>query len=112
MKIIVGLVYWVISHTKKKIISKITKSARGEPCLLRLDGCVSGGQNETTVFAHLNSGGMGQKALDIHGAYACHSCHDKIDGRVQTDYDKSWLNELHLRAVIRTQEILVKKGLM
>ncbi len=93
-------------------MSKITKSARGQPCLLRLDGCVSGGQNDTTVYAHLNTGGMGQKALDIHGAYMCHSCHDIVDGRVQTDYDPSWLVDRHKDAVITTQVILDKKGLM
>jgi len=95
-------------------VSKITKSARGMACQLRLDGCLSGGENPTTVYAHLNTGGMGQKALDIHGFYCCFSCHDYYDFRKQAEppYDKEGLENKALRAMRRTQEILTKKGLM
>jgi len=93
-------------------MSKIKKSARGKPCQLRLDECVSGGQNETTVFCHLNSGGMGKKAIDIHGFYGCHHCHNVFDGRVPSDYDKEWLELLGLRAVIRTQKILKEEKII
>jgi hypothetical protein len=93
-------------------MSKITKSARGKPCLLRLEGCMSGGQNETTIFAHLNGGGMGAKQEDLFGMYACHSCHDIIDGRKPTDYEREWLELEQLRAVIRTQKILLKEELI
>ena len=57
-------------------MSKITKSARGQACTIRLDGCYGGPDNETVVLAHLNGGGMGAKCLDIHGAYSCANCHD------------------------------------
>jgi len=93
-------------------MSKITKSARGKPCLLRLDGCVSGGENPTTVFAHLNSGGMGQKEIDCFGMYACHVCHDLIDGRQPHNYEDEWLELVQLRAVIRTQRYLIRSGLV
>lgn len=40
---------------------------------------------EQTVWSHLPSidggRGMGMKALDLCGAYACAGCHDAIDGR-------------------------------
>lgn len=62
---------------------KITKSARGESCTLRLDGCDGGG--ETTVWAHSNfledGKGTSQKADDIFGCYACANCHDILDRR-------------------------------
>ena len=92
--------------------SKITKSARGQSCTIRLDGCYGGVQNETVVLAHLNGGGMGAKCLDIHGAYSCHSCHDILDGRVQSDYSSEFLLLSHLMGMKRTQQILVSKGLM
>ena len=55
----------------KRIVSKITKSARGQACTIRLEGCYGGPNNENVVFCHINGGGMGMKALDIHGAYGC-----------------------------------------
>jgi len=62
---------------------KITKSARGETCTLRLPGCDGGG--ETTVWAHSNYSedgkGKGVKADDIFGCYACDNCHGILDGR-------------------------------
>ena len=61
---------------------KIRNSARGEDCTLRIPG-VCNGNPETTVWAHLPhwSKGMGKKAVDISGCYACSSCHDFIDDR-------------------------------
>ena len=96
----------------KRTMSKITKSARGQACTIRLEGCYGGPENETVVFAHLNGGGMGMKALDIHGAYCCANCHDVLDGRVPSDYGKTFLILSHLMGMKRTQEILVSKGLM
>lgn len=93
-------------------MSKITESARGQPCTIRLDGCNGGPENETVVFAHLNGGGMGMKVLDIHGAYACHNCHDILDGRKKSDLSKEEILLYHLLGMKRTQEILVRKGLL
>jgi len=93
-------------------MSKITKSARGQACTIRLEGCNGGVENETVVLAHLNGGGMGAKCLDIHGAYCCHSCHDILDGRKPSDYSKEELLLSHLLGMKRTQEILVSKGLL
>ena len=92
--------------------SKITKSARGQACTVRLDGCYGGPDNETVVLAHLNGGGMGMKAMDIHGAYSCANCHDMLDRRVPSDYNKEELLLSHLLGMKRTQQILVSKGLM
>ncbi len=92
--------------------SKITESARGMPCQVRLNGCMP--DNETVVYAHLNGGGMGTKQSDLHGMYACLNCHDIIDGRRQLDppIESEWLEHQILRAVIHTQKILLRKRLI
>lgn len=91
--------------------SKITKSARGEDCQIRVPG-ICNFNPETTVFCHLNGGGMGTKHSDLHGAYGCSNCHDAIDGRLQTDHSWHELKKMHLEAMVRTQNILVDKGLI
>ena len=92
--------------------SKITESARGMPCQVRLNGCMP--DNETVVYAHLNGGGMGTKQSDLHGMYACLNCHDIIDGRRQLvpPIESEWLEHQILRAVIHTQKILLRKRLI
>lgn len=96
---------------------KITDSARGEDCTLRISG-VCNFDNTTTVFAHMNGGGMGYKHHDIHGCYACSKCHEWIDG--------GWANSMvpviqntkrdalfyQYEAMIETQNKLLEKGLI
>lgn len=91
--------------------TKITKSARGEECQVRLPG-ICNFNTETTVFAHVGEGaGMGAKVSDIHGAYCCSSCHDEIDRRTRImDAETSELFAWH--GVQRTQIILVNKKLL
>jgi Protein of unknown function (DUF1364) len=65
-------------------MSKITKSARGGDCDLRLP-TICNWNPETTVWAHsplhIHGGGMGMKCDDKHGCNACSACHDVLDGR-------------------------------
>ena len=64
-------------------MSKITESARGQMCQIRLPHICSH-DPETTVFCHLpdGSGGiMGGKSTSLHGVYGCADCHSEIDGR-------------------------------
>ena len=96
-----------MSRKKNK---KITDSARGEDCQVRLGG-VCNFDPATTIFAHINGGGMGYKSHDIHGSYCCSSCHDVIDGRVP--YDGYYNPTLaHYDGMVRTQMILIEKGLI
>ena len=95
-------------------MSKMTELARDRQCEMRLDGCLPG--TDTTVFAHLNKdSGMGQKnrvgGFDW-GCPACFNCHNILDGRVVHDYEKEWLELLHLRATIRFQQKLAKEERM
>ncbi len=95
----------------------IRDSANGEECHVRLLGTCNG-RTDTTVWSHwpglAADRGMGIKALDLCGAYACAACHDAIDGRTQTGpgYDRhaivmGWMVG-HLRSLVT----LARKGLV
>ncbi|MFE1815604.1 DUF1364 domain-containing protein [Metapseudomonas otitidis] len=94
-------------------MSKLTKSARGRECQVRIPG-ICNGNPETTVLAHYRLAGtcgMGIKPHDMLGAWACSSCHDEIDRRTRRiDADSAAL--AHLEGVIRTQAILLKEGVI
>lgn len=96
-------------------MSKITKSARGEECDVRLLG-ICNGDPETTVYAHLpdgsGTGAMGSKSSDLCGVYACSSCHDEIDGRTDINVgDPEVLLDAH-EGHMRTLRKLHDKGLI
>ena len=110
-------------------MSKITESARGEDCLIRIPGvCLH--DPETTVFAHANGGGMARKMPDSEGAYSCAACHDAVDRRgVQYCADdihikirmvngawsywrKSDIDIMFFEAQRRTRIKLIEKGLL
>jgi hypothetical protein len=97
-------------------VSKITESARGEDCQVRIP-YVCNFNPETTVWAHANGLAAGKarglKSPDPLGAYACSKCHDVIDGRVRVpglSYGEVQLafHEGHQRSFIK----LVEKGLV
>lgn len=97
--------------TKRKKNKKITDSARGEDCQVRLE-LICNFDNDTTIFAHLGGGGMGYKSHDIHGAYCCSSCHDALDIRSKSEYTLKHLRLAHYEGMVRTQLILIEKGLI
>ena len=92
-------------------MSKITKSAKGEECQFRIPN-VCNFNPETTVFCHLGGAGIGMKANDIHGGYGCSDCHDAIDGRKKTVFSQLELQAAFADGMVRTQIILIKKGLI
>lgn len=93
--------------------NKYTKSARGQDCQIRIPG-VCNRNPETVVFAHLNGAGIGAKHAPIHGSYSCSDCHDAVDHRtnISHDYTGNDLKRFHHEAVIRTQIIMVKEGIL
>jgi len=97
------------------LMSKITASARGQDCTVRIAGYCNS-NSETVVLAHLSGirygHGTGKKVNDLHGAYCCSSCHDALDGRVRTNHSKDELKLWHLEGVIETQLKLIEKGLL
>lgn len=94
-------------------MSKITQSAKNQPCTVRLP-FVCNHDESTTVFAHISGvrhgHGMGIKTQ--FGAYACSSCHDVLDGRAKTGYTREYVKLAHLEGVIETMSILIEEGLM
>ena len=108
-------------------MSKITDSARGEQCQVRIPG-VCNRDPATVVFAHLNGGGMGMKHPDYEGAYCCSACHDVVDGRVPYITHEIWPEAFGEKAAaefsrcvagvcfyegcVRTRKILIEKGLL
>lgn len=96
-------------------MSKLTESARGEGCCVRVPGhCNS--SSETTVLAHISGvrfgHGTGQKANDMLGAYACSDCHDVIDGRQRSNYTSRELKLMHYEGCFETQLKMKAKGLL
>lgn len=64
-------------------MKKITNSARGRNCEIRLPGiCAPGPENETVVFCHFRQigiSGLGFKTDAPIGAYGCAACHAFVD---------------------------------
>lgn len=84
-------------HTVKPAIfrsQKVRTAARGERCTVEIVG-VCNHDDATVVFCHFPdvSHGVGHKACDFSGGFACSSCHDAIDGRSRSDEfrnNKDW----------------------
>jgi len=91
-------------------MSKLRKAARGEHCTVRLPGCLPG--TETTVLAHLPNRSMGKKAHDYNSAFACFSCHEIVDSRVQTDLEREWVELMFRRGQQRTIDRFHELGLL
>jgi hypothetical protein len=84
----------------------LRKEARGRDCQVRLPVC--NGNPETVVLAHVRQigvSGMGTKAPDILGAWACSACHAYVD-RYSNDATRADFAD----AVYRTIYILWKEG--
>ena len=102
---------------EQRKVQSIRDSARGEECTVRIVGACNS-RPDTVVWSHVPSlvgdRGMGMKALDVCGAYACAACHDVVDGRrglppgasltsVRLDWHMG-----HMRSLV----LLARKGLL
>jgi len=92
-------------------MTKLRKSARNQPCLVRLPGVCNHDQ-ETTVLAHLGGAGMGRKQPDLLAAYCCSSCHANIDGAVKSIFNKEYLKLAFLEGIVRTQLYWLENGMI
>lgn len=99
---------------KRPPMTPIRKSAKGEACTLRLPVC--NGDPATTVWAHSNRAedgkGMGIKARDEEGCYACHACHAFLDGGYAGKMPRTLVDTYFDLARAESQGILRMKGLM
>jgi hypothetical protein len=86
--------------------------AAGRMCQVRIPG-VCQAREDDCVLAHLQypAGvrGMGQKAPDLLGAWACSACHNEVDRRT-THCERDFVRTCMYEGVIRTQRILILEG--
>ena len=97
-------------------MSRITKSANGEDCQVRIIG-VCKGDPAYTIWSHCRHGaagkGRGIKSIDVAGAYACTACdaaYDQLQGvphMSRSEVDLDWFHG-HMRSLV----ILTNKGLI
>lgn len=97
-------------------MSKITESARGRDCQIRIPG-VCNHNNETTIPAHYSLAtfsGRGTKSPDWMIAYACASCHAVCDGQIPrpNGVTRDEVRLAHAEGIFRTQRILFAEGLL
>ena len=95
-------------------MSKIRAYARGMQCQIRIPMICTGDPTES-VMAHYRLAGLngaGQKPPDFLVSIACRGCHDAVDGRIKTPYDKQTLRLYHAEGVFRTQNLLHLDGLL
>lgn len=95
-------------------MSKITASARNQPCQIRIPG-VCCGDPATTVACHYRLAGLAgisKKPDDLFIAWGCANCHDAVDGRRFLDLEHDYLRHCHAEGVFRTQAKLLEKGLV
>lgn len=90
-----------------QISPKLRNSARGQDCTFNLDVCNY--NPETVVLCHAPSElkGMGNKSPDWWAGFGCSSCHEAIDNHKVDDENEAWM-----RAIFRTQNIMIGKGLI
>lgn len=92
----------------------LRKAAKGRNCMVRLEG-ICNHNPETTVLAHIRMpgiSGMGIKADDLLGAWACSACHDAIDRRSHTDLERDYVRLAHLEGMVRTIAQLRKEDII
>ena len=90
----------------------LRKEARGRGCTVRIPG-VCNFNSETVVLAHIRLqgiSGIGTKAPDLLGAWACDSCHSLYDRRQNTDLSPDFIVRCFLEGVMRTQYTLIQEG--
>ena len=89
----------------------IRESARGQACTVRSPVC--NGDTDTTVWAHSNFAahgkGMGHKASDLFGCYACAACHMWLDAGPASRQEKELA---FLRAWALSLAVLVDLGIV
>jgi uncharacterized CHY-type Zn-finger protein len=83
-------------------MSKLRELARGQQCQLRIPG-VCCFNTETTVLAHIrrNIAGLSIKPSDLCAVWACHKCHDEIDGRGASRFNPEEIDSFILAALLR-----------
>lgn len=86
----------------------LRRQAKGRGCQVRLPCCNF--NSETTVLCHVRLpgiSGMGFKAPDLLGAWACSACHAFCDTNADDATQRAFLE-----GVMRTQAQLIREGVV
>lgn len=59
----------------------------------------------------MGGAGVAMKSPDIHAAYGCYACHAVVDG-VKSEFSQDEIKVMFFEGMVRTQLILVEKGLI
>lgn len=91
-------------------MTNLRREAIGRTCQVRMPGCTQPDNDCVLAHAHTPKGirGMGQKAPDLLGAWACSPCHleyDRATHRFEKDQAAFWFYE----GCLRTQAILISE---
>ncbi len=89
----------------------LRQHARGKPCQIRLNGICSYDVAETHL-AHLRMAGitgMGMKAPDLLGSWACAACARATENGYAKDLDTKLA---FFEGVMRTQDQLISDGIL
>ena len=96
-------------------MSKITESARGMECQIRIPG-ICNGNPESVVWCHANGSasgkGIGAKSHDALGAYGCQACHDVYDRRAGVRMSRLEVENAFYEGHQRSLLLLFAKGLV
>lgn len=96
-------------------MSKITASANGQRCQIRLPGVCTDSPN--VVWCHAigqaAGKGIGMKVHDLLGAYGCQQCHDVYDRRKFVKHlTRMEIEHAFYQGMERSQRILINDGLV
>ena len=88
---------------------KFRELANGEDCTVMIPG-ICRHDSETTVLAHMNSlaggKGMGYKADDHTGVFACYHCHTWLDqGKNDAEKKEAYFSQAQVRMIHRLGDI-------
>jgi hypothetical protein len=89
-------------------MTDLRREAIGRECQIRLAGC-TGGPCCLCHWRQQGISGLGMKSPDIFGAWGCANCHSQVDTADRDDYA---LRLDFAKAVFRTQNVLVKEGIL
>lgn len=94
-------------------MSDLRKLAKGQPCRLRIPG-VCNGNPETVVLCHIRRGFYGGsiKPRDIIAVAGCADCHDVLDGRRKSQYERTELDAMTLRALCEQLDYWSRCGIV
>jgi hypothetical protein len=91
----------------------LRRSAAGETCTLRLPGCQG---RHGVVLAHIRTPGtgVGRKPGDLEAVFACHTCHDLLDGRAPLPLHVPGedIPTATMHALLRTHHRMWQRGLI